>query len=126
MRWPIAAIALCITGGGCTSSTFTRSRLVEVECVVESFDPAAMVFYDFGMCGGIADTRLSRVRVVSPVGLRDRVFAIDLGDNADGTSSDCSELTRVRTKVHLSIPLGCVDSKPAELIPISAVELKGR
>ena len=122
MRAAFITIVFSLMVGGCgTSSLVSSSRDVRVEGIVESFEPAAFVVYNFDFCAQFADTSLSHVRILSPLSLKDKVYAIDLGLSPD-LKQVAGRFATVGKRVQFSLPRNLVDSKPEDLIPLSRLD----
>src|ERR1041384_7650781 len=90
----VAALTLLMIGCSHRAVTEARAHLVHVECVVEEYEPEALVFYDPKGLPYDARSRVSRIRVIAPSDLAGRFYSIDLLSAKDGKEAEFDDLHR--------------------------------
>ena len=112
--------SLCGCAGGV--STSPHSRLVKLDCVVEQYDPAALVFYGLATLPYDARSRVCLLRVLGPANYRDRRIAVDLHGEKELKDEPWMYLRMVGAHVQVSIRDNALPKDPKEMIPVEAIE----
>jgi hypothetical protein len=91
---------------------------VTIECVVEEYEPEALVFYDAKRLPYDARSRVSHVRVVTPAALAGRSYSIDLLRSEDKKDAGFEELRQPGATVRFMLPSPFTTSSAQEMIPV--------
>lgn len=107
---------------GCAHSQSKEAAYVVIECVVEEFDPEALVFYDVKGLPYDGRSRVSRIRVLAPKSLVGRLYSIDLGRAEEKEDVGFEDLRRVGASVRLSMSVVDTAATEKQMIPIQKIQ----
>ena len=110
--------ALVLQFAGCAHPQAKEAAFVAIECVVEEFDPDALVFHDMKGLPYDGRSRVSRVRVLAPKSLVGRLYAIDLGRAEEKEDVGIEDLRRVGATVHFSMRGADTTATEKQMIPV--------
>lgn len=114
----IVALSLLLIGCAHPPVLGSQEKLVHVSCVVESYDPDALVFYDTRGLPYDGRSRVSHVRVIAPRDLVGRVYAIDLLSARDQKEHGFDDLRRSGAVVHFKLRSSLASYTERQMIPV--------
>ncbi len=108
---------------GCASSGSKgpSGRLLKLNCVVEQYDPEALVFYGLDTLPYDARSRVCLLRVLGPVKYRDRRIAVDLHGEKEKKDEPWMYLRMTGAHVRISIHETDLPEDPKQMVPVEAV-----
>ena len=108
---------------GCASnvSRAPTGRLLKLDCVVEQYDPEALVFYGLDTLPYDAQSHVCLLKVLGPPKYRDRRIAVDLHGPKEKKDEPGLYLRMVGAQVRISIRDTDLPDEPKQLVPVEAL-----
>jgi hypothetical protein len=124
MKAVLPIIAISCLALGCAHRLFqtVEDSFVTLECVVEEFEPEALVFYDLDRLPYDARTRVSKVRVLAPASLVGRTYSIDLLRLEDEKDVGLEDLRHPGAVVRIKMPASLATNSEEQMIPIDVLK----
>jgi hypothetical protein len=119
-----AMIALFSITVGCAHREVqtVEDSFVILDCVVEEFEPEALVFYELDQIPYDARSRVSQVRVTAPPTFTGRSYSIDLLRPEDKKDVGFEDLFRPGAAIRVKMPTSLTTHSEKQIIPVYALE----
>jgi hypothetical protein len=120
MKAVLTMIAISALTIGCAHRPveLMEDSFVMLDCVVQKFEPEALVFYDPDGLPYDARSRVSQILIVAPASLAGRSYSIDLLRPEDKKDVGFEDLCRPGAVVRFMMPASLTTNSEKQVIPV--------